>query len=125
MAAVAAYGPCVVQANVGEAGAPITLMVETDYPFAEVIRCQIKATEAVQFPLWLRIPGWLAGTAQVQINNELAESITTRGYHVINRIWQPNDQVTLTLPMPVCAVTRNRNASLVIALAARVGLENG
>lgn len=112
--AVTAYGPCVVQAQVGQNKTPITLRVETDYPFNEHIQLYIDVAEPVEFPFWLRVPAWATDGIQVQVNDEMTSTWLSSGYHALLRCWQPGDRIRLTLPMPVRAVTRNRNAVSVL-----------
>jgi uncharacterized protein len=107
--AAVAYGPSRVQARIGEQGPVVVLETETDYPFDGTIRIRLKAGAPVAFPLWLRIPGWLEGSAVVQIDGE-ETAVNTTGFHMIARTWQPDDQVTLTLPMPVRAEVHNNQA---------------
>jgi uncharacterized protein len=108
--AAVAYGPCTVEAHVGAAGLPVTLGVETDYPFTETIRLRLQADQPVEFPLWLRVPGWADTGMMVQINDEPPSPFRAAGWHQLSRQWQPGDGLTLTLPLPVRSVTRNRNA---------------
>jgi uncharacterized protein len=108
--AAVAYGPSVVQTTVGVQATPITLTLETDYPFDGVLRLTFQSSEPVDFPLWLRVPGWATAGMGVQINAGPATVWQGAGFHTLVRQWQPGDQVTLTLALPVRAVTRNRNA---------------
>jgi DUF1680 family protein len=108
--AVVAYGPSTVQTTVGEAATPITLTLETEYPFDGTIRIRMTQGEPVTFPLRLRVPGWATAGMRVQVNDEGATTWRSPGFHTLMRQWQVGDQLTLSLPLPVRAVTRNRNA---------------
>lgn len=105
--AVVAYGPCEVRTTAG--GVPVTITVETDYPFDGTVRLHIMPDTPAAFPLRLRIPAWAAG-ARVQWGNRQPEATQAGSFHVIERTWQAGDIVELTLPMTVRTVTRNRNA---------------
>jgi DUF1680 family protein len=105
--AAVAYGPSRVVAKVAD-GTEVTLTEETDYPFDGRIRFRVAAPEAVAFPLHLRIPGWAAG-AQARVGSDTLDAAPGT-YLVINRTWQPDDELTLTLPMPVRSETRYRGA---------------
>ncbi len=94
--AVIAYGPCSARTTVAT-GVPATLTVDTAYPFDGVIRVRVAVERPVRFPLLLRIPAWAtAGSVEV------AGATTTPAagaFHRIERLWQGDEIVTLTLPM--------------------------
>jgi hypothetical protein len=71
----------------------------TDYPFNEEVRFKITTPDAVQFPLYLRVPSWCEG-AVVKVNGRRvsAESVPLM-YFIVNRQWKNGDTVALTLPM--------------------------
>jgi uncharacterized protein len=108
--AVVAYGPSTVQTTVGEAATPITLALETEYPFDGTIRITMTQGEPVTFPMRLRVPGWATEGMRAQVNGEAPTTWRSPGFHTLVRQWQTGDHLTLTLPLPVRAVTRNRNA---------------
>jgi uncharacterized protein len=95
--ALVAYGPCVVITSVGE-GTPITLTVETDYPFDGQITVRMDIDQAVSFPLVLRIPAWAEGS-QVEVGGEEIAVSTPGAFYRIERVWQSGDQVQLRFPM--------------------------
>lgn len=108
--AAAAYGPCQVQALVGDRQ-PVTIIVETDYPFAETVRLRVE-NGAATFPLHLRIPAWAMGA---RVAGCVADHAVDAGsFHTIERAWQPGDEIELTLPMAVRVLPRLRGA---VALA--------
>ncbi len=57
--AAALYGPCTVSAMAGDR-VPVKITTGTDYPFSEKIGIRVEPKEAINFPLYLRIPGWCA-----------------------------------------------------------------
>ena len=94
------YAPSDVTAKVAR-GIQVSIREETDYPFGDSIDFKMSAPQAVQFPLYLRVPQWCAA-ANVKINGE---AIEVKGrplsYIVLDRNWNDGDRVTLQLPMQV------------------------
>ena len=88
------YAPSEVRAKVAE-GAEISLTEETDYPFGDEIRLSVSCDRPVEFPLYLRLPGWTRG-ARVIVNGQVSgERISRGGYAVLRRTWRHGDQVRL------------------------------
>jgi uncharacterized protein len=101
-----------------ESGA-VNVKVETDYPWDGTVRLTIVPTRPGQeFTLKLRIPGWARNEPAPGGLYRFAESVEEQptlslrrvgelplqledGYATIRRAWQPDDIVTLELPMPV------------------------
>ncbi|HVT11284.1 MAG TPA: beta-L-arabinofuranosidase domain-containing protein [Fimbriimonadaceae bacterium] len=92
------YGPSTLRTTVQ--GRPITIEQATDYPFDERIVLKIGLQSAVSFPLMLRVPAWCAA-AEAEVNGEHIPLDLRDGFATIRREFQPNDVVTLTLPMSV------------------------
>lgn len=105
--AAIAWGPCRVATEV--AGIPVAIVVETDYPFTEQIRLTIQPAQPVRFPLHLRIPGWAAG-ATWQTDEDKPVAAMAGTFHRIERTWEGETTLTLTLPMPVRAERRFQEA---------------
>ena len=42
-------------------GVPVTIAVDTDYPFRETLAITVRPSEAAAFPLLLRVPAWAEG----------------------------------------------------------------
>lgn len=92
------YAPCSVTAKVGD-GTDVTITEDTQYPFGEEVRFRIATPAQVEFPLYLRIPGWCR-SASVTVNGEReAGKPASGGYFVIERTWRAGDEVVLRLPM--------------------------
>ena len=69
--AALAYGPCAVETMVR--GAPVTVIVETEYPFDGRIEIVVRAPSPIRFPLLLRIPGWSQGAVlRVRLDSPVA-----------------------------------------------------
>ena len=104
-----------------------SLRETTEYPFDGKVRIEVEGVGTrpgddvaaarragtVNFPLYLRIPGWAAG-ATVSVNGE-AQSVNAAGddYIRIERTWRPGDVVELTLPMKVTVRVWEKNKNSV------------
>ncbi|MHB0875964.1 MAG: beta-L-arabinofuranosidase domain-containing protein [Anaerolineae bacterium] len=106
--AAVVYGPCTVSAAVGN-GERVRIEERTDYPFTERVDFCIDADAPLAFPLTLRVPAWCE-QASLALPDGDSLALEDAGYHTIERLWQPGDVVTLTLPMPVQAERRYRGA---------------
>lgn len=80
-------------------GTPVRVTVETDYPFREVITLVVHADAPTRCPLYLRIPPW-AQEATLRMGDETVP-VVADDYLLVDRIWQGETRLTLTLPMPV------------------------
>jgi hypothetical protein len=103
-----AYAPCEMTAKVGDEGASVTILEETDYPFEGRIRFTLKLDKPTEFPLYLRIPTWDQG-ATVRVDNTTI-SPTAGSIAVVKRRWNPGDVVELALPMRLRTETRCNDA---------------
>ena len=92
------YAASQVTAKVGD-GRQVTWKQETRYPFEDAIRMTLSASEPVEFPLYLRVPGWCnAPTLRVN-GRKVPVYPEPRTFIVIDRKWKDGDTVDLTLPM--------------------------
>lgn len=97
--AAAIYGACEGKVKVGEEGTEITVNEDTQYPFEEGIRFEIKTPKSVKFPFYLRIPSWTK-SAQIEINGKkISTQLVAGKYACINREWNDGDVVSVTYPM--------------------------
>lgn len=99
------YGPSKVTATVGPNNQRVEIVQTTNYPFDEQIHFKIHSSQAVLFPLSLRIPGWCNAPRLTVNGATVAVSRTPQGFVVLHRNFNTGDVITLTLPMKV-AVTR-------------------
>lgn len=101
-AAAMVYGPSKATIKVGSKAESVTISETTDYPFDETIVFTISQApkKGVTFPLTLRIPSW-ANNAKITINGNVFESVAIQAGKTItiNRLWNVNDRIELTLPM--------------------------
>lgn len=83
------------------------------------------------FDLRLRVPDWTMGAPVVKVNGAVQNAVVSNGYISLNRTWNANDKVELTLPMGICAYTLPDNAGTTygfkygpIVLAAELGIDD-
>lgn len=81
-------------------GQPLRISQETDYPWDGRVQLKIEECTNSKFELHLRIPGW-AAEAELLVNGKTVEAARPGSYAVIERRWEPGDEVLLNLPMPV------------------------
>jgi len=116
--AAVAYAP--VEIRVTLHGVPVSVTVETDYPFRDHIAVTVRAEGAVNFPLHLRIPGW-ARQAAVTVAGE-SQAPVAGEFLCIDREWSGETRIEIDLPaspewIPRPAGTRAlRRGSLLFAL---------
>jgi len=92
------YAASQVTAKVGD-GRQVTWTQETRYPFEDAIRLTLSVKEPVEFPLYLRVPGWCE-TPTLRVNGRKAPVYAEpRTFLVIDRKWKDGDTVDLVLPM--------------------------
>jgi hypothetical protein len=92
------YGPCTVTAKVGTA-IPVRIATETDYPFGDTIRMKLAPATTVEFPLYLRIPGW-CGEPRITVNGApVAARADGKGFVRVARAWAKGDEVAVVLPV--------------------------
>jgi hypothetical protein len=92
------YGPGTVSALAGPR-VPVKLTTTTDYPFDEMIRVRVEPEQAVEFPLYLRIPGWCQHARLTVAGAPLPATPDNHGFVRIVRTWSQGDVVELQLPM--------------------------
>ena len=106
----AVWAPCQVRATVRDV--PVTLTVDTDYPFRETIAVSIETPRPTRIPLWLRVPAWAAG-ATVRVGGDPAQAMTPGSLHRVDREWNGKQMLTLRLPMrPVSSARYNDAVSV-------------
>ena len=99
--AVIAYAPNVVTAKVGAgSGAIATIVQETSYPFADVVRLKITMSAPTTFPLALRTPEWCQ-KASIEVNGQAVDAPGPGEFGKITRQWKGGDEVVIKLPMSV------------------------
>lgn len=111
--AVACYGPCNVSARVGKSGETVTISEKTNYPFEEKIVFGFSSGKPVEFPLYLRIPGWCQN-ASIKINGHAFEDDLIPGQMTrMKRVWNPGDSIELYLPLKI-SLSHWNNSSVAV-----------
>ncbi|MFN8668830.1 MAG: glycoside hydrolase family 127 protein [Gemmatimonadaceae bacterium] len=105
--AAMAWAPCTVETTCK--GVPVTVTVDTDYPFRETVRVSLTTDRAARFPLALRIPAWAEG-ATVQVG--LGEPMVARAgsMYRLDREWRGTTMLEVRLPMHPKITTRYNGA---------------
>ncbi len=95
------FGPSTMKATVGAHADVVEIVQTTNYPFEEEIHFKIHAGRPVRFPLSLRVPAWCREPRLTLNGTATAASRTEKGFAVLDRLFQPGDVVSLTLPMTI------------------------
>ena len=94
------YSAGTVTAMVGN-GTTVSINEETHYPFEEQITFTLSTPQTVEFPLYLRIPGWCENPL-VAVNGQQIKASAKPGHYLrIANCWNDGDQITLQLPMSI------------------------
>ena len=94
------YGPGSARFTTDSCGS-VLLEQRTDYPFGSDIQIVVTPEQTVKFSIRLRIPDW-AEQAALYVNGGVCETaIAADSYALIERVWNPGDVITLSLPMPL------------------------
>ncbi|HTU99332.1 MAG TPA: beta-L-arabinofuranosidase domain-containing protein [Luteitalea sp.] len=103
-----AWSPCIVKTDLRNV--PVTVTVETDYPFRDAIAVTVEAAQPVRFPLWLRVPTWATGGATARAGAGPTEPMTPGTLHRVERDWSGKQVITLRLPMRAALTVRYNEA---------------
>jgi DUF1680 family protein len=93
--AAIAYAPSV--ARFRSKDVPITVDLDTDYPFRETLTLTVTPQRRVSFPLLLRVPNW-AQSPTLQVAGESPVHMTPGSFHRLERTWQGPTTITLRFP---------------------------
>ncbi|PRY44042.1 hypothetical protein CLV58_10311 [Spirosoma oryzae] len=78
----------------------LTLRQETTYPAGETTTLTVQATRPARFPLRIRYPGWAGNGLTITVNGKPVPVNTRPGSYVtVDRVWNANDVVRVTIPM--------------------------
>lgn len=80
-------------------GMPAKWAQTTSYPESEETELRLEVPAAVEFTLYVRIPGWLKSPAEIAVNGK-AQSVPAQPgtFAVLRRRWENHDTVQLRLP---------------------------
>jgi hypothetical protein len=108
--AAVAYAPS--EARLEFKGAPISVVLDTDYPFRETLEITVKAGSGARFPLSLRVPEWAKGAA-VRVGNGPEEPMRPGTFHRLDREWKGDVRIGIRFPMaPRWTVRYNESAAI-------------
>ena len=108
--AAVAYAPS--EARFESRGIPVTVVLDTDYPFRETLDVSVTAERAATFPLVLRVPGWAEG-ATVRIGGGAEQKMQPGTFHRIAREWRGTTRVALRFPMRPTVTLRYNEAAAI------------
>ncbi len=81
-------------------GNPVTIVINSNYPFEEEIEIIVYTKKPVNFPLYLRIPAF-ASQAVVSVNKEVWQSAIADSYYVVSRNFHNGDKIKMKLPLNI------------------------
>jgi len=120
----AAYAPS--RAAFTSGGVPVTVELDTDYPFRESLALAVTADGAARFPLVLRVPAWAEG-ATARVAGGAAEPLAPGTLHRIEREWNGRVEVEVRFPMRPMTSARYNEAVAVergpLVYALKIGEE--
>ena len=91
----AAYAPSRVQTEIH--GSPVSIQLETEYPFRDHLHFRVGVTSRTHFTLHLRIPAWAKG-ARIEIDGAALQAPAGEFYR-LERDWEGLTEFNLILPM--------------------------
>lgn len=95
--AAVAWAPSEARFEAG--GVPVTVSVDTEYPFRETLAVTVRPDAPARFPLLLRVPGWAEG-ATVRVEDGPARSMEAGTFHRLEREWRRGPtRLELVFPM--------------------------
>lgn len=81
-------------------GKKIELQQQTDYPWDGSVKLTVATPSPLKKEIRLRIPGWCKQYT-VSINGKQAQATVDKGYAVLTGTWKQDDEIALTMEMPV------------------------
>lgn len=104
----------------------------TQFPSEQGTTIKVKSSRSVFRTIHVRIPGWVAGAAEVRVNGRLLEGVADPGSYVaVRRVWQDGDTLAVHLPMELRQEALAGDDSVVavlygpLVLAANLGARPG
>jgi len=79
-------------------GQNIRLIQKTDYPIKGVIKIRINLEKSEEFTINIRIPRW-SNKSVVSVNSEEEKEVSSGNYHSIKKVWENNDNISVSLDM--------------------------
>lgn len=97
--ALISYAPCCAKLDLPDR-INLGLLIDTDYPFGDLININISLSCQSKFPIYLRVPFW-AESIEVKINDEDAKIYCGAGFHPIKRFWNDGDKIIVKMPLNI------------------------
>jgi hypothetical protein len=114
------FAPSSVTATVSDAR-EVSIEQHTDYPFDSDVRFLVRTAEPVNFPLYVRIPGWASSYALcvneaavdpgAPRSGAVASAPEREGLVCIRRVWKDGDSVLVRFPMAVRVSSWERSSA--------------
>jgi len=96
------YNSSEVSVRVGNhQGHNVILKQTTNYPFDEHIKIEVNTKTPVNFPLYLRIPGWCTNASVTLNKQSLAVHANPGSYIRLENDWKQGDVIEIDLPMKI------------------------
>ncbi len=108
--AAVAYAPS--EARFTSRGVPVTVSLDSDYPFRESLALTVSADAAVSFPLLMRVPAWTDG-AVLTVEGEGGTPLSPACFHRIEREWHGTTRLSLRFPMRPRVTLRYNEAAAI------------
>lgn len=89
-------------------GQPVSLEIETKFPWGEEAFIHVSPESPAQFELALRAPYWTSAFS-LRINGRAVDAPIRDGYALIERRWSKGDTVQVRFPMPVLRIEAHPN----------------
>jgi len=112
----------------------VNLSVDTNYPWDGDVEITVTPTQAENFPIYLRIPGWARNipmpgnlygyindsneSVMIEVNGSAVEYDIVKGFAKIERVWNIGDTIDIVLPMPVRKVVAHPYVTADVGLVA-------
>jgi uncharacterized protein len=108
-------------------GQEVGIQMQTAYPLNGKVSIKVNPKLASNFQVHLRIPSWVNNAAfaadlytyrsaapaklQIMINGQMVAYKSEKGYAVLEKTWQPGDEISFTLPMQVQKISARPEVS--------------
>lgn len=88
------------ETQVAVQGVPVTVKQETNYPWKGTVQLTVSPETKKNFAVKLRLPDWCKKYT-LKVNGEEFRATEDAQYLVVDRKWNPGDQITFDMAMPV------------------------
>ena len=98
-------------------GGKYGLRQETRYPFDSRVQIQVSGSQAKEYTIYVRIPGWATPNPVLSVNGKRVSAPVEAGtFASIRNTWKDGDMVELELPMPLRLEPVDANHPEMVAL---------